>query len=379
MRIEEDVKLDFCDVLIRPKRSALSSRSEAVLHRELKWKIRYSVDSYKHWDGVPICVANMGTTGTFAMAKAMAKHNMMVALHKHYTREQLVDFFTNNPDISQYVFFTIGMDRYRQDLEKLIMVKSDLLEWTEKESKKTGPHPAGFDESWPPLLMIDVANGYQEDVCSYLEEEIIEQYRFGSSIIACGNVATPEMTEQLILSGANIVKVGVGSGRVCTTRLVAGVGVPQLSAVMECADAAHGLGARIMSDGGIVYPADVAKAFGGGADFVMIGSLFAGVDECDGDWTYAGGGKKSLCHFGMSSNEAMERYNGGKKDYVASEGRVIEVPYKGCADDVVQQILGGLRSACSYSGASTLKDLPKCCTFIKVARPHSDMSLEGSS
>ena len=219
------------------------------------------------------------------------------------------------------------------------------------------------------MLMIDVANGYQE---SFVEHVKRMREKFPNTILACGNVVTPEMTQELILNGADIVKIGIGSGSVCHTRIKTGVGYPQLSAIMECMDAAHGLGGHICSDGGCKTPADVAKAFAAGADFAMIGGMLSSTEECSGDWIYdKKGNKLSLKFYGMSSKEAMKKYNGGIADYKATEGKCVTVPYKGKVDGVIKEILGGLRSACSYVGTGKLKDLSKCTTFIRVNRTHN--------
>jgi len=189
----------------------------------------------------------------------------------------------------------------------------------------------------------------------------------------------------LIFNGVDIVKIGIGPGSVCITRKIAGVGYPQLSAIIECADAAHGLGGHVCADGGCQMPGDIAKAFGAGADFVMLGGMFSGCDECEGDWEYnyeleevkqddsewVRKEKIALKFYGMSSKDAMEKYSGGVANYRAPEGKMVSVPYKGKVETVVQEILGGLRSACTYVGALKLKDLSKCTTFVKVNRTHN--------
>jgi GMP reductase len=183
------------------------------------------------------------------------------------------------------------------------------------------------------------------------------------------------MTEELILSGADIVKVGIGPGSVCTTRSMTGVGYPQLSAVIECADAAHGLGGRICADGGCTSPGDVAKAFGGGADFVMLGGMLAGHDECAGD-TVEQDGQQFKRFYGMSSRTAMQKYAGGVAHYRASEGKEVLVPYRGPVADSMQDVLGGLRSACTYVGARTLKELTKRTTFVRAGMQTNEIFSE---
>jgi len=212
------------------------------------------------------------------------------------------------------------------------------------------------------FICIDVANGYAESFAEYVER--VRQAYPDKTLIA-GNVVTGEMVEQLLLSGADIVKVGIGPGSVCTTRVKTGVGYPQLSAVIECADAAHGLGGRIISDGGCAAAGDVAKAFGGGADFVMLGGMFAGHDESGGQLVQRDGQHYKL-FYGMSSDTAMKKHAGMVADYRASEGKTVEVPYRGPIDETVKDILGGLRSTCTYVGASALRELSKRTTFIRV-------------
>ena len=182
-----------------------------------------------------------------------------------------------------------------------------------------------------------------------------------------GNVVTGDMTEELVLAGADIVKVGIGPGSVCTTRKMTGVGYPQLSAVIECADAAHGLKGRICSDGGCTRPGDVAKAFGGGADFVMLGGMFAGHEESGGE-TEIINGKKMRGFYGMSSKNAMDKYSGGVAKYRAAEGKFVWIEDRGPVEQTCQDILGGVRSACTYVGAKRLKELTMRTTFVRVSQ-----------
>ena len=316
MRIEEDVKLDFGDVLIRPKRSTLVSRKKAVLDRDFRFKY-----SKHHWKGVPIVASNMDHTGTIGMAEAMMNYNMLTALCKF-------EEFPDN-DKSNYLMRTIGLD---DDLN--------------------------FNS--PIWLCIDIANGYTERFFTFINKV---REKHSNSIIVAGNVCTPEATEQIILAGADIVKLGIGPGSVCITRKMTGVGYPQLSCIIECADAAHGLGGHAMSDGGCTVPGDIAKAFGAGADFVMLGGMLAGHDECSGEIENG-----NMIFYGMSSEEAQVKYYGEKQSYRASEGKAVQVPYRGSVEKTIEEILGGLRSSCTYAGAQTIKALPKCTTFVKVNR-----------
>lgn len=342
MRIEKGKKLGFKDVLIRPKRSTLRSRNEVSIERKFTFK-----HSKKIWEGIPILASNMDTVGTFEMALALSKNKIITVLHKFYTTEEIVAFCRNHPEILPYVSVSSGTsDAEFEKLQKIINL-------------------TGID-----MICLDVANGYSE----YFEE-FVKKVRtaFPTNIIIAGNVVTSDMTEQLILAGADIIKVGIGGGSVCTTRKKTGIGYPQLSAVIECADAANGLGAHIISDGGCVVPGDIAKAFGGGAHFVMLGGMLSGHTECAGELIEI---KQSCEHYdtglfkefyGMSSTTAMEKHYKHKAKYRASEGKRVLVPYKGHVEDTVDEILGGIRSACTYVGASTLKQLSKRTTFIEVS------------
>lgn len=337
MRIEYDIKLGFKDVMFRPKRSTLKSRSQVKLERTFKM-----LHNKSEWSGVPVMAANMDTTGTFEMAVELVKHKMFTAVHKHYTIEEWSDFLNSAPNgIENYIAVSTGTS------------DSDLFKLT------------NIMELFPMLrfICIDVANGYSEHFVNYVREV---RKRFPEKIIIAGNVVTGEMVEELLLSGADIIKVGIGPGSVCTTRVKTGVGYPQLSAIIECADAAHGLGGLIVSDGGCSTPGDVAKAFGAGADFVMLGGMLAGHDESGGELVEKGGESYKM-FYGMSSATAMKKHSGGVAEYRASEGKTVYVPYKGKVADTVSDILGGIRSTCTYVGASQLKELSKRTTFIRVA------------
>ncbi|MCS7102222.1 MAG: GMP reductase [Burkholderiaceae bacterium] len=342
MHIDHEVKLDFKDVLIRPKRSTLTSRAEVDITREFAF--RHGRAAYK---GIPIIAANMDTTGTFEMARALDRFGLSTALHKHYAVEQYVAFFRALQRKSA-AFYSMGIQRADEDKFRHVMAAcGDALQY----------------------VCIDVANGYHENFAAFVQKIRTE---YPQLVIMAGNVVTGEMTEQLILSGADIVKVGIGPGSVCTTRRMTGVGYPQLSAIIECADAAHGLGGHICADGGCTVPGDVAKAFGGGADFVMLGGMFAGHDESGGELVERSGAKFRR-FYGMSSKAAMEKYAGGVAEYRAAEGKEVLVPYRGPVADTVQEILGGLRSACTYVGARRLKELSKRTTFVRVSQQGNDV------
>ncbi len=336
MRIELDLKLGFKDVLIRPKRSTLKSRAEVQLERNYSF-----LHSQQQWSGIPVIAANMDTVGTFAMAEALARHNMLCALHKHHSINEWKAWL-NQVDKEIYPHIMVSTGTSDTDLEKL------------KKIVALAPELK--------FICIDVANGYAETFVAFVSR-VREAYP--QMTIIAGNVVTGEMVEELLLSGADVVKVGIGPGSVCTTRVKTGVGYPQLSAVIECADAAHGLGGRIISDGGCSCAGDVSKAFGGGADFVMLGGMLAGHDESGGQIVERNGQQYKL-FYGMSSSTAMGEHAGGVAEYRSSEGKTVEVPYRGPVDETVRDILGGIRSTCTYVGAAELRELSKRTTFIRV-------------
>lgn len=343
MRIESDIKLGFTDVMIRPKRSTLSSRSEVSLLRKFRF-----LHSGKDWEGVPIMAANMDTVGTFEMAKALAEHQLFTAIHKHYSIEQWKGFMSSaNETITEHIALSTGTSA--NDFDKT----AELL------------------KVFPVLrfICIDVANGYSEHFVRFVKKM---RTRHPDKVIIAGNVVTGEMVEELLLAGADIIKVGIGPGSVCTTRVKTGVGYPQLSAIIECADAAHGLGGQIISDGGCKVPGDVAKAFGGGADYVMLGGMLAGHDESGGELVEESG-KQYKQFYGMSSETAMNKYAGGVANYRASEGKTVQIPYRGAVGETILSILGGIRSACTYVGAKQLKELTKRTTFIRVQEQHNEV------
>lgn len=336
-RIDNDIKLDFKDVLFRPKRSTLRSRADVDLVRTFQFR-----NSGQTYTGIPVMVANMDTTGTFEMAKAVSKHLMFTVIHKHYSPDEWVQFAKENKGILEHVAASTGTGT--GDLKKL------------KEILDAVPDIK--------YICVDVANGYSEHFVQFVRDCRKE---FPKHTIMAGNVVTGEMVEELILSGADIIKVGIGPGSVCTTRKKTGVGYPQLSAVIECADAAHGLGGHIISDGGCTCPGDVSKAFGAGADYVMAGGMFAGHDESGGEIEEVNG-KKFKLFYGMSSATAMKKHAGGVAEYRASEGKTVRIEYRGPVENTVQDILGGVRSTCTYVGAGKLKELSRRTTFIRVTQ-----------
>lgn len=326
MRIILDKKLDFDDVLMAPKQSFLQTRNDVELEREFTF-----VHSPQKIKCIPIVAANMASVAGIEMAKALGEHRLMTALPKG------MNYFSSEID-QRLVFMTVGAEN----------------------EKITGN---------PKMICLDVANGYMNKFMDKVERT---RSMFPEAIIVAGNVCTAEATERLIFAGADIVKVGIGGGSGCTTRMKTGVGYPQLSAVIECADAAHGLKGQLMSDGGCRVPGDICKAFGAGADFVMLGGMLAGHDESPGKIIEING-EQYKEFYGMSSHLAQERHNGGIRKYRSSEGRQVRIPYRGSVHETILDILGGLRSCCTYCGAETLKELPKRTTFVQVSRQLNDI------
>lgn len=336
--IEEGLKLDFDNVLIKPRRTTLKSRSEVNL--EKSFNFLHAKETLK---AIPIMVANMDTTGTFEMANAVSQNKMITCLHKYYTAEEWMEFLSSKTDdIYNYICVSTGTSN--NDYQNLI----NILTLCPKIK----------------MIMIDVANGYSEYFVDFIQEV---RNVFQDKIIIAGNVVTPEMTEELLLKGADIVKLGIGPGSVCTTRKKTGIGFPQLSCVIECSQVAHSLGGYVISDGGCTCPGDFSKALGAGADFVMSGGMFSGHHESGGEIVEKNG-KKYKLFYGMSSKKAMNTHSGGVANYRTSEGKEVLIELKGFVNDTINDILGGIRSTCTYVGAKNLTDLSRNTTFIRVSR-----------
>ena len=340
MRIEEEIKLDYSDVLFRPKRSTLKSRKDVDLNRKYIFK-----HSKLSWKGTPIIASNMDGVGEIEVAKKLSSHNLMTALTKQHDIQQ-IGLISKNSKLHDSIALSCGTsaDSYKR--------LNNILKKYPKFK----------------FICIDVANGYSENFSHFVSEV---RKKYPKKTIIAGNVVTADMTQELVLSGADIVKVGIGPGSVCTTRIQTGVGYPQLSAVMECADAAHGLGAHIIADGGCTCPGDVAKGFGAGADFVMLGGMLAGHKEGGGNILLENG-NKIIEFYGSSSEEANEKHYGGLANYRSSEGKKVKINMKDSLDKTIRDILGGVRSSCTYVGAPSLKQLSKCTTFIRVNNQYNE-------
>ncbi len=334
MRINNEPKLNFEDVLLQPKRSTLSSRKDVDMTRKFTFR-----NSSKVMNFTPIFASNMDGVGTFSMAKVLQEYKMMTVITKTTTPEQWKAAVGNGVRL-QSVSVCTGTNKMFDDDAEDYRNMQDIL------------------KMFPDIKMItvDVANAYHQNMVGFITK-IREEYP--DKVIVAGNVVTPEMTEELIINGADVVKIGIGPGSVCTTRTMTGVGVPQFSAILDCADAANGVDGHIMADGGCVYPGDIAKAFGGGAHMVMIGGMLAGHDESEQQVV---DGKVEF--YGMSSDRAREKHGKRKDGYRGNEGRLISLPYRGPVQNTVEDILGGVRSACTYIGARRLKDMPKCASFV---------------
>jgi len=377
MRIEPDIKLDYSNVLLRPKRSTLGSRKEVRLERRYTFRNYTPVDmsmemlrpeSNPHYEGIPIMAANMDGVATFEMADKLGELGLFTCLVKTYTVNELVSYFDCVDEglrikRPEYAAYSMGITDADHDKFRMVYEQAPNVKY----------------------VCIDVANGYSVRFTDFIKEF---RQLYPNIVIIAGNVVTADQTQELILSGADIVKVGIGPGSVCTTRIQTGVGYPQLSAVIECADAAHGLGGHIIADGGCVSPGDIAKAFAAGSDYVMLGGMLAGHDEGGGEVitkmyttnevTFDQGGmqhkieeKQFVQFYGMSSKAANDKHFGGLKEYRSSEGREVLVPYRGAVGNTIQDILGGLRSTLTYVGAMKLKQLSKCATFIQVHDTHN--------
>jgi GMP reductase len=334
VRINYDAKLNFEDVLLQPKRSTLTSRKDVDMTRKFTFR-----NSQKVMNFLPIFASNMDGVGTFSMAKVLQEYKMMTVITKTTTPEQWKEAVGQGLRL-QSVSVCTGTNKVFDEDAQDYKNMQDIL------------------KMFPDIKMItiDVANAYHQNMVEFVAR-VRDEYP--EKVIVAGNVVTPEMTEELIINGADVVKIGIGPGSVCTTRTMTGVGVPQFSAILDCADAANGVDGHIMADGGCVHPGDIAKALGGGAHMVMIGGMLAGHDESETDLV---DGKREF--YGMSSDRAREKHGRRKDGYRGNEGRHIDLPDRGPVKNTVEDILGGVRSACTYIGARRLKDMPKCASFV---------------
>ena len=339
MRLDNEIKLDYKDVLLKPKRSTLSSRRDVDMTRSFSFR-----NSGETYECCPIIASNMDGVGTFSMAKVIQEYKMMTTITKTTTLEQWKKAVGEGIKL-KYLSVCTGTGKLWDDDAEDYSTMQKVL------------------KSYPDVkfITIDVANGYHTNFSDFVGA-VREEYP--DKTIIAGNVVTAEMTEELIIQGADVVKVGIGPGSVCTTRTMAGVGVPQFSAVVECADAANGVGGHIIADGGCNMPGDIAKAFGGGAHFVMLGGMLAGHNESEVE---SKNGKREF--YGMSSDRAREVHGKRKDGYRGNEGRAVILPDRGPVKETIEDLLGGVRSSCTYIGARRLKDIPKCASFVRCNQP----------
>jgi GMP reductase len=340
MKILEENKLDFDNVLLVPQPSDIVSRSNVKLTRTFKFKHSGNI-----WNGIPIIAANMTTVSNFVMATALSGHKLMTALPKYYDASELSEFF-NNGYANTFCWYTLGTS-----------------EDEFKKFKKANINKVSINN-----VCIDVANGYRATFVDSVKK--FRDENPGITIMA-GNVVTPDMVYDLVNAGADIVKVGIGGGSGCLTRIKTGVGYPQLSAIIECGEAAHSNNAFICSDGGCKTPGDIAKAFAASADFVMIGSMLAGHDEVSAKRIIDENGKLFVEFYGMSSEKAMHSHGNGMPDYRTSEGRQVLLPARGPVNNTILDILGGIRSTLTYVGAAELENLSDKSVFVKVNETHN--------
>lgn len=325
------VKLDFSDVLIKPQKSILESRNDVNLEREFKFPYSNQI-----WKGIPIIASNMDTVGTIDMYHSLNNYNMLTCFHKFIDINDYPENTNNN--------YMISIGIRDEDYNKLEILYNKFPEKCK-------------------IICIDIANGYITKLIDYC---LKVRKLIPDCILIAGSVVTKEMVKELILEGkVDIVRCGIGSGSVCTTRLQTGVGMPQFSCIVECSIAAHCCGGYIISDGGITCPGDASKAFGAGADFVMLGSMLAGHTESGGELIEEKN-KKYKVFYGMSSDTAMNKHYGGVEKYRSSEGKAVKLEYRGDISYTINDLLGGIRSTCTYVNAKNIKDLSNSCIFMRV-------------
>lgn len=350
MKISTDVKLDDDDVILVPQRSLLTSRSEVELTRKFKF-----YHSSREFNGIPLISANMSCVSGFQLAQSLQKHKIVTCLHKYIDYDHLKLLFGQDILKPEYTWVSIGMSN--DELNKLVNFTSQL--------------------NYKPNICVDVANGYMSKFVDFTKRV---RDLFPDSVLLCGNVCTPEMVQELILTSTDIVKINIGPGFGCTSRSVAGVGFPSISCIDECEHAAHGLKSGdgrlglICSDGGQKNSGDIAKRYCAGADFQMVGRLFASHDENSDvcEWEEDLGGNRYSLYYGMSSHFAQNKHLNQNKNYRASEGTIRKIPYKGSIDKTIQEITGGLRSCGAYIGANCLADFSKCASFVRVNNIHQN-------
>lgn len=345
--------LTFDDVLLIPAESH-------VLPNEVKLDTKLAPNLQLH---IPLISAGMDTVTEGNMAIAMAENGGLGVIHKNLSIEAQVDEVkkakgkTVDPNLPHPAVDNQG----RLLAAAAVGVTSDTFERAESLLE------AGAD-----AIVIDTAHGHSAGVLRKIKE--IREH-FPNATLIAGNVATGEETAALFDAGVDVVKVGIGPGSICTTRIVAGVGVPQITAIYDAASVAQKYGKKIIADGGIKYSGDVVKALAAGGNAVMLGSMFSGTTEAPGT-IFTNEGKQFKSYRGMGSVGAMSQQHGSSDRYfqggvneankLVPEGVEALVPYKGDVSNIIYQIDGGLRAGMGYVGASTIEELIENSQFVQI-------------
>jgi IMP dehydrogenase len=345
--------LTFDDVLLIPAESH-------VLPNEVKLDTKLAPNLQLH---IPLISAGMDTVTEGNMAIAMAENGGLGVIHKNLSIEAQVEEVkkakgkTVDPNLPHPAVDNQG----RLLAAAAVGVTSDTFERTESLLE------AGAD-----AIVIDTAHGHSAGVLRKIKE--IREH-FPNATLIAGNVATGEGTAALFDAGVDVVKVGIGPGSICTTRIVAGVGVPQITAIYDAASVAQKYGKKIIADGGIKYSGDVVKALAAGGNAVMLGSMFSGTTEAPGT-IFTNEGKQFKSYRGMGSVGAMSQQHGSSDRYfqggvneankLVPEGVEALVPYKGDVSNIIYQIDGGLRAGMGYIGAGTIEELIENSQFVQI-------------
>lgn len=387
MLIHNDIQLDFDDVLIAPQTTTINHRGEVDIIREFK---------YLDVCGVPVISANMTQTGTFDVASKLLENDYFATLHKFYKAEEIIEFIQSQKRKNILNGLIDCCGEYMGN-EKNLFVTVGKRNWDEEFKKiETIYEQTGALVS----VLLDVPNAYIPEIVDCVKQlrEFMNEQNCHGGLIAVGNVCSGDETQKLILAGANFVKVGIGPSPVCDTRIKTGCGRPQLSAIIECANAAHQVNGYIIADGGFKTNADFCKALVAGADICMSGSMFAGCEEANGkivekcfrtnEYDIDYGYDYSLTEFanpepgkpkfefkqfkeyyGMSSFRAQRENYGKVTTTGTSEGVECKlVPYTGPIQNTINDINGSLRSCGSYIGAKNIKSFSRQGMFYKVNR-----------
>lgn len=345
--------LTFDDVLLIPAESH-------VLPNEVKLDTKLAPNLQLH---IPLISAGMDTVTEGNMAIAMAENGGLGVIHKNLSIEAQVEEVkkAKSKTVDPNLPHPAVDDQGRLLAAAAVGVTSDTFERAESLLE------AGAD-----AIVIDTAHGHSAGVLRKIKE--IREH-FPNATLIAGNVATGEGTAALFDAGVDVVKVGIGPGSICTTRIVAGVGVPQITAIYDAASVAQNYGKKIIADGGIKYSGDVVKALAAGGNAVMLGSMFSGTTEAPGT-IFTNEGKQFKSYRGMGSVGAMSQQHGSSDRYfqggvnetnkLVPEGVEALVPYKGDVSNIIYQIDGGLRAGMGYVGAGTIEELIENSQFVQI-------------